>query len=195
MTRVWAFPLLLLSSAGTAAGQGPATPDCAQAQGKVALALCRDGSLAALDRKLTASFAAAVAKIPSVSTTETMEAEQRGFVRQRDACERSREVSACLQAVYTARVSELQAVHGLVPAAGHARFVCEGEGPHAIEATFFESEAPTALLHAGAREVLVFQKPAASGARYEGDGVVFWNKGDQAAVTWEEIELSCRVAK
>ena len=41
----------------------------------------------------------------------------------------------------------------------------------------------------------MFQKPSASGARYEGDGVMFWNKGDEAQVSWEEIELRCRAAK
>ena len=71
---------------------------------------------------------------------------------------------------------------------------CTGEGPQEIGATFFASEAPTAFLTAGDREVLVFQKPAASGAKYEGDGVMFWNKGDEAQVSWEEIELRCRVA-
>ena len=193
MTRVWALPLLLFSSAGPAAAQGPATPDCAKAEGKVALAVCLDASLAALDRKVEAAYRAAQGK--GLRTPETVDAEQRGFVQQREACARQRDVSACLQVVYTTRVSELQAVHGLVPVTGRARFACKGEGPPEILATFLASEAPTAVLTAGTREVLVFQKPAASGARYEGDGVTFWNKGDEAQVTWEEIELRCRAAK
>jgi uncharacterized protein len=197
MTRAWASLLLsaLLPSARPAAAEGPAAIDCAKAAGRVAVAICGDDSLATLDRQLEAAYAAARAKAPAVRTPETLEAEQRGFVQMRDACGRQRDVRACLQVVYTARVSEVQAIHGLVPVTGRARFACEGEGPQAIEAVFFASQAPSALLRAGAREVLVLQGPAASGARYEGDGVVFWNKGEEAQVTWEEIELRCRVAK
>jgi uncharacterized protein len=197
MTRAWAslFVVPLLSFSRAAAADGPAAFDCTKAAGKVPLTVCGDASLAALDRKVEAAYAAARSKALSVRTPETLEAEQRGFVQQRDACQRQRDVAACLQVVYTARVSELQAIHGLVPVAGRSRFACEGEGPQAIDATFFASEAPTALLHAGAREVLVFQKPAASGAKYEGDGVMFWNKGDEAQVSWEEIDLRCRVAR
>jgi uncharacterized protein len=192
MTRPWALLLLLLGSARPAAAEGP---DCAKAAGEVARAVCGEPSLAALDRKVEAAYAAAAAKAPPVRTPDTLEAEQRGFVQQRDACERQRDVAACLQVVYVTRLSELQALHSLVPVSGQARFVCEGEGPREIGATFFASEAPAAVLTAGAREVLVLQKPSASGARYEGDGVMFWNKGDEAQVSWEEIELRCRAAK
>jgi uncharacterized protein len=195
MTRAWAswFLLPLLWSARPAEAEGPAAFDCGRETGKVPLAVCGDASLAALDRKVDAAWRAARAK--GLRTPETVDGEQQGFELERDACARQRDVRACLQVVYTARLSELQAIHGLVPVTGRARFACTGEGPPEIAAVFFASEAASALLTAGEREVLVFQKPAASGARYEGDGVVFWNKGDEAAVTWEEIELSCRVAR
>jgi uncharacterized protein len=195
MARAWVFLFLLplLSSARPAAAEGPAAPDCAKAAGKVPLAVCGDDALRTLDRQAEAVYAAARAK--ALRTPETLEAEQRGFVQQRDACERSRDVTGCLRGVYFRRVSELQAIHGLVPVTGRARFTCEGEGPQAIEAVFFASAAPSALLRAGDREVLVFQDPSASDAQYEGDGVMFWNKGDETQVSWEEIELRCRVAR
>jgi uncharacterized protein len=195
MTRAWAslFLSLPLSSAGPAAAEGPAALDCAQAAGRVPLAVCGDPALAALDGKVDAAYRAARAK--GLRTPETVDAEQRGFAQQRDACVRQRDLTGCLRGVYFRRVSELQAIHGLVPVTGRARFACEGEGPREIGATFFASEAPTALLTAGDRQVLVFQDPSASGAGYEGDGVMFWNKGDEAQVSWEEIELRCRVAK
>ena len=195
MTRAWTRTLagvLLSSAALRAAAESPVV--CTSTD-KVQHTICSDESLRELDRKVETAYAAARAKVPSARTPETLEAEQRGFVQQRDACERQRDLTGCLRGVYFRRVSELQAIHGLVPVTGRARFACEGEGPQAIEAVFFSSEAPSALLRAGAREVLVLQGPAASGARYEGDGVVFWNKGEEAQVTWEEIELRCRVAK
>jgi uncharacterized protein len=199
MTRAWARTLasvLLSSAALPAAADSPAPARlCTAPLSKVDAAICQDESLATLDRQLSTSYGAAVTKALPVRTPETLEAEQRGFVQQRDACLRQRDLTGCLRGIYFRRVSELQAIHGLVPVTGRARFACEGEGPQAIEAVFFASEAPSALLRAGDREVLVFQYPSASGAQYEGDGVMFWNKGDEAQVSWEEIELRCRVAQ
>lgn len=197
MTRSRALPcVLLLSPLVLRAGADEGAPafDCAQPASKVAAAVCGDPSLVALDRKVEAAYGAARAK-GVARTPETLEAEQRGFVQQRDACGGARDPRACLQVAYTFRLSELQAIHGLVPVTGRARFACTGAGPRRIEATFFASEAPAALLTAGAREVLALQQPSASGAKYEGEGVVFWTKGDGAMVTWEEIELRCKVAK
>jgi uncharacterized protein len=193
MTRAWArtSAFVLLSSAALRAAAE--TPRVCTSTDKVERTICEDESLSALDRKAAAAFTAARAK--ALRTLETLDAEQRGFLQQRGACERQRDVRACLQVLYTTRLSELQAIHGLVPVTGRARFACEGEGPRAIEAVFLASEAPAALLRAGDREVLVLQRPSASGARYEGDGVMFWNEGDEAQVTWEEIELRCRAAK
>jgi uncharacterized protein len=197
MTRAWAEAslFLTLASARLAAAEGPSAFDCAKAAGKVPLAVCADAALATLDRKLEAAYAGARAKALPIRTPETLEAEQRGFVQQRDACEHRRDVAACLRDVYVARVSELQAVHGLVPVAGRARFACEGDGPREIGATFFHSEVPTALLTAGDREVLLFQKTTASGTTYEGDRVVFRSAGGEAQVSWEELELRCRAAQ
>jgi uncharacterized protein len=197
MRRAWAeaFLFLTLASGRPAAAEGPAAFDCATAAGTVPRAVCADPSLAAVDRKLEAAYAGARAKALPVRTAETLEAEQRGFVQQRDACGERRDVAACLQVVYVTRLSELQAVHGLVPVSGRRRFSCAGDGPAEIGATFFDSEAKTALLTAGDREVLVFLKPTASGPRYEGDGVQFRSEGRAAQVSWEGIDLRCRAAR
>lgn len=36
-------------------------------------------------------------------------------------------------------------------------------------------------------------EPAASGARYRGDGIVFWNKGDEALLFVGEEPFTCRL--
>jgi uncharacterized protein len=189
---------LLVSSLGAALSRAATGPsfDCARATGKAEQLVCREPALAALDVLLDGVYQAALAKVAPGPAKDTLVAEQAGFRQARDGCARSLlAFGACVEDNYARRISALQTAFALVPEQGRASFTCEGDGPQRIGATFFASHLGTAVLTAGDREVLVFQQPAASGAKYEGEGVVLWNKGDEAQVTWEEIELRCLVAR
>ena len=72
--------------------------------------------------------------------------------------------------------------------AGHAGGARDGE----IGATFHDTDPPSALFERGDRTVFALLARTASGARYEGPNLTFWEKGGDAQVTWMNVELSCK---
>ena len=60
-----------------------------------------------------------------------------------------------------------------------------------IIATFRAGNPATVTLVRGTGKVVASQVVSASGARYEGQGVTFWNKGRDAMVTWKGESLNC----
>jgi len=184
---------------------GPAF-DCGEADGEVEELVCRDEGLAALDRKLDEVYKAALAKAGN-EHPPTLKAEQRGWIKGRNECWKAQggdnpafltaswqatSVHDCVERRYQLRISELQAQYELVPQKGPVFYACEGNPANEVVATFFESDLPTARLERGDRTVTAWLVPAGSGSKYEGQNVEFWDKGNEAAVTWLDEELKCQ---
>jgi uncharacterized protein len=201
----------LVSSVPVVEAQGPAF-DCAKAQGQVEQLICKDAGLAARDRTLDGVYKAAAAKAQGQMLT-TLRAEQRGWVSGRNECWKAKDadnavyltaswtassVRECVEAQYRLRTAELQALYQLVTPKT-AFFACQNNPANEVVATFFQTDPLTARIERGDRTVTVYQVPAASGAKYEGQNVTFWNKGDEAAVSWMNPatgvteELQCKV--
>ena len=60
-----------------------------------------------------------------------------------------------------------------------------------IYARFAGTKPDTAQLSTGKTITHVPQVQSASGAKYEGRGVTFWNKGRDAMVTWHGANINC----
>jgi membrane-bound inhibitor of C-type lysozyme len=76
---------------------------------------------------------------------------------------------------------------------GPVTFACD-DGSE-IEATFDNAPDPaTVLLVRGAQTFTLPQAMSASGARYVGDDIEFWNKGRNAMVDWQGQKLECSTA-
>lgn len=176
--------------------QGP-TFNCAKADGTVEELICKDPALAALDRKLDEVYKAATAKAKGPMLA-TLRAEQRGWVSGRNECWKARNadnpfyltaswtassVRECVEAQYRIRTAELQALYQLVTPKT-VSFFCQNNPANEVVATFFETDPATARLERGDRTVTAYLVPAASGAKYEGQNVTFWNKGNDASVSW-----------
>lgn len=88
-------------------------------------------------------------------------------------------------------IYEFEPITSLAPLApiGRASFKC-ANGP-AINATFYKTEPGLAVLVRGAETRVAFAVPAASGARYVGDGVSFWEARGEATVNWSGNEQRC----
>ncbi|MFN8092913.1 MAG: lysozyme inhibitor LprI family protein [Vicinamibacteria bacterium] len=199
--------VVILGLAPAARAQGGATGpayDCAKAQGEVQQLVCKDAALAALDRKLDGVYKAALAKARDAMPA-TLRAEQRGWVKGRDECWKSRNgdptwitaswqvstVRGCVEASYRVRISELQAVWGLAPAKGPTAFACQRNPANEVVATFFETDPPAARLERGDQTVTAWLVATPGGPKYEGRNVTFVGQGKTATVTWLDETLAC----
>lgn len=195
-------------AAGPAEAQAKgAAFDCAKATGQVEKLICADQGLSALDRKLDGVYKAALAKAKD-GTDKTLRAEQRGWVEGRDECWKAKGTSApvslteswiatdmrgCVEGQYQLRIAEVQVQYQLVPAKKPVYFGCNNDPRNELVATFFESDPPAARVERGDRTVIAYKVRTASGAKYEGQNLSFWTKGNEAKVTWLGEDLTCTV--
>jgi membrane-bound inhibitor of C-type lysozyme len=71
-------------------------------------------------------------------------------------------------------------------------FTCNNDPANEIVATFFETDPPTVRLERGDTMITATLQPSGSGARYAGQNVSFWNKGNEAMVEWKGEKLQCQ---
>jgi uncharacterized protein len=186
-----------------ARAQGP-TFDCAKAQGEVETLICKDAELARLDRTLDGVYKAALAKARDAMPAR-LRADQRGWVSGRNECWKVRGAPAyitatwtastvrdCVSANYRLRISQLQAEWQLVAGKPPVSYACNNNPANEVVATFVPTDPPTARLERGDRAVTVWSVPAASGTKYEGQNVEFWEKGGTVSLTWLDETLTCR---
>jgi len=83
-----------------------------------------------------------------------------------------------------------------VGARGPFVFACTADGAAAgsLRVTFYATQPALALLERDGAVRPAFQVRAASGSRYEGDGVLYWEARGEAMVTWMGRQLTCRRA-
>jgi heat shock protein HslJ len=82
---------------------------------------------------------------------------------------------------------------GMVASKGPIDYDCEGKGGghETIRATFYETTPALVLVERKKKVLPAFRVAAASGARYEGEDLLFWEAHGETRVTWSEIALTC----
>lgn len=172
--------------------------DCAKAISNAEELVCAEARLAALDRRLSAHYAAAVDKLGALDSgtkeaLAALRATQRGWIKGRDECWKSVDLRACVKASYLQREAELVATWLLEDPASVVSFSCDGNPANEITAMFFDTELPGVRLEYGDSIDTGTLSPAASGSRYEASfGRFLWIKGDTATVSWTEGHvMSC----
>jgi uncharacterized protein len=186
-----------------AQAKGPAF-DCAKAEGTVQKMVCSDEKLGALDRQLDGVYKAAVAKAKG-PVLNTLKAEQRGWIKGRDDCWKATQqtwlteswtvsdVRSCVDGQYQLRIAELQVMYQLVPSKPAVSYACNNNPANEVVAQFFDSTPlPAARFERGDQTVVGYLIKTASGAKYEGRNLSFWNKGSEATVKWLAEELACK---
>jgi uncharacterized protein len=166
--------------------------DCRQARGSVQALVCRDEALAALDRQLVHTYADARRHAPE-ERRPALRGEQRGWLKERDACWKADVQRACVETAYTHRIAQLQARWRLVPTAGSARYACDDRPGDVVTATYFKTDPPTLVARRGEETALLFVAPSGSGTRYEGPGEMLWEHQGQARIRWgvDAPEMQC----
>jgi len=154
--------------------------------------VCQDVELSALDRRLAAVYDAATKKAVN-EHPPLLKAAQRGWIKGRNDCWKSEDTRRCVAESYGMRIAELQARYRLVAASPVAFFACDGNPANEVAVTFFETEPPSLIAERGDSFSLMFQQPAASGAKYEGRNEMFWEHDGEARIRWgfEAREMRC----
>jgi len=170
--------------------------DCSKADHDAEDLICRDNELAALDNQLAGVYGAALKNIP-VDEHKNLKAVQRGWIKGRNDCWKSSDLRDCVQLAYESRITELQIQGGLVTVPEPVQYQCDGGDYDYLTAIFYRSTAlpVVALTRINNREtwqVIAYRSHSGSGARYEGQNVLFWNKGDEAMLEWNGEKLECR---
>ena len=65
-------------------------------------------------------------------------------------------------------------------------------GSETLTVTFYQTAPGMALVERGTQARPAFQVPAADGAKYEGQDLMFWDARGEAQVNWSGAELKCR---
>jgi uncharacterized protein len=199
----------LSATAGAQSRGAPTGPsfDCSRATSEVEKLICTDQGLGDLDRQLDAVYKAALAKARD-DVPQWLRSEQRGWVKERNECWKAKgpgnpvylteswivtNVRECVEAQYQRRTAELQVMLELVPAQKPVFLDCNNNAVAGIVAQFFQTDPPAARFERGDRTVIGYQVRTASGAKYEGQDLSFWTKGNEATVRWRGEELTCKV--
>ena len=165
--------------------------DCAKADGRVEEMICRDDRLATLDQQLAEVYKTALEKAPK-DELKTLKAFQRGWVKGRNDCWKAQNVNKCVHFSYESRITELQIAYGDLVVPEPVTYSCEGSD--LITAVFYQDTAlPAVVLTRIPNQVVALLSPAGSGAKYEGQNVIFWTKGSDAMVTWNGEEFTCQL--
>jgi len=163
--------------------------DCGKATYQIEKLICGDDQLAGLDRTLAGDFHKAMQQVGEADQKD-LHASQAKWIASRNACAKEQDPKACALQSYQTRIAILGAKYGFAPAGtGTFVFACDDAAKTSFYATFFNTDPPTMNLvsrpPAPEKAETLVQGMSGSGARYEGDdGIVFWNKGDDAQVEW-----------
>ncbi|MBP6384736.1 MliC family protein [Aeromonas salmonicida] len=175
-----------------------ATPsfDCAKAAGAAETLICKDAALAALDNELAALYPKALANL-SPEQLKTEKAMQRGWIKGRNDCWKGKDLRQCVEDNYLLRITELQISGGQLMVPAPVNYQC---GKSVMLSTYFYNDAklPAAMINLSEgdkqQQVLAYEAPSASGARYEGQNLSLFTKGDEASLErYGQPALNCTV--
>ena len=199
------LPVAVASPARAAPTAATPSFDCKKAEGQIEQLVCKDATLARLDRETTRLYGLAL-DARSLPTTQkkSLIAEQRGWIKGRNDCWKADDAHACTTTTYLQRIYDLR--HGYAGARtqddrgisrGPFNIRCPGVDA-VIAGTFVQTDPGYAYLRWLDQQLVLQQAPAASGARYvvtlkDGEAQ-FWDKGPDARLVLPgKPEMNCRV--
>ena len=134
----------------------------------------------------------------SAEQQKTEKAMQRGWIKGRNECWKESDSRQCVEESYQLRITELQIKGGQLMVPSPVDYQCDGE---IRLSTYFYNEAkrPAAVINlsegAQQSQVLAFEAPSASGARYEGQNLTLLTKGNEARLErYDQPPRQCRVS-
>lgn len=168
----------------------PPSFDCHQARGDAEVLVCSDARLAALDRQLAALYK----RVQSSPDELDIAAEQRGWVKGRDACWQAVDRQRCLLESYQTRIVELSIGSGAVAAPVPVQYQCDDASKPLRVAFYTGLDPQAAVVSWGKDQAIVFPAASASGSRYTREGVVFREHQGDATLEFYGTTLHCKAA-
>ena len=187
------------------AASAPATPasptlqppsfDCTKAQSQAETLVCGDARLAGLDRQLAALYK----RVQTSPDELDIAAEQRGWIKGRDACSRAVDPHRCLVESYQTRLVELTINGGGIPVPATVEYRCD-DNSKPVTAVFYNDIDPTAAVVSWGRDqAIVFPVPVTkddnNGGRWGREGVDLRTHNDQTTLEFYGTTLQCQVAR
>jgi uncharacterized protein len=169
--------------------------DCAKAQSHAETLVCGDARLAALDRQLAALYK----RVQTSPDELDIAAEQRGWIKGRDACSRAVDPHRCLVESYQTRLVELTINGGGIPVPATVEYRCD-DNSKPVTAVFYNDIDPTAAVVSWGRDqAIVFPVPVTkddnNGGRWGREGVDLRTHNDQTTLEFYGTTLQCQVAR
>ncbi len=166
------------------------SPDCSRTHDPTGQLLCADPALRAQLSKEQELYAAALDQLPPAQRSSQQEREV-AWQHEQDACVSAPDPPRCLADQLSRRLVELQIALKRVPVFAAASYRCDAPGAAPLFASYYRTEPPAVRLKYQDQQMIAFIAPAASGARYLGDGVEFWEHQGIARFTWHARQMSC----
>ncbi len=179
--------------------------DCAKAEGAAEKLICKDDTLAGLDRETTRLYRLALAgRHMTAARQRELRAYQVGWIKGRNECWKAKDLRGCVLASYAIRIAQLRQGYANArseddkgKSLGPFSVVCKGFGA-GIGATFVNVEPTFVVLQWRNQSHVLTRTRSGSGARYAeavpGGEMVFWNKGDTALFQRpRQAKLQCKV--
>ncbi|MCW6028278.1 lysozyme inhibitor LprI family protein [Stenotrophomonas sp. SRS1] len=190
------------SAPAASAPAAPASPtlqppsfDCAKAQSEAETLVCGDARLAALDRQLAALYK----RVQTSPDELDIAAEQRGWIKGRDACSRAVDPHRCLVESYQTRLVELTINGGGIQVPATVEYRCD-DNSKPVTAVFYNDIDPTAAVVSWGRDqAIVFPVPVTkddnNGGRWGREGVDLRTHNDQTTLEFYGTTLQCQLAR
>jgi uncharacterized protein len=172
-----------------AGSEGPSF-DCAKAANDAEKTVCGAPRLSALDRELAALYKSAQTGPAELDVA----AEQRGWIKGRDACWQAVDANRCLVESYQTRIVELRLAAANGPGPTPVKYSCEDASKPLSVVFHNELDPQAAVIRLGRDQAIAFVAPSASGSRYTREGVEFWEHQGEATLEFYGTRLSCKVA-
>jgi len=166
----------------------PPSFDCAKAQSEAEQQVCGDARLAALYKRVQTS-----------PDELDIAAEQRGWIKGRDACSRAVDPHRCLVESYQTRLVELTLNAGGIQVPAKVEYRCD-DNSKPVTAVFYNDIDPTAaVISWGNDQAIVFPVPVTreenNGGRWGREGVDLRTHNDQTTLEFYGTTLQCQIAK
>jgi len=173
----------------------PPSFDCAKAHAEAEQQVCGDARLAALDRQLAALYK----RVQTSPDELDIAAEQRGWIKGRDACSRAVDPHRCLVESYQTRLVELTLNAGGIQVPAKVEYRCD-DNSKPVTAVFYNDIDPTAaVISWGNDQAIVFPVPVTreenNGGRWGREGVDLRTHNDQTTLEFYGTTLQCQVAR